>query len=62
MQAAISVAVTKKAFEQAYRSLKRGGTLVVVGLPNDELPIPIFDAVLNGITVKGSVVGTGALC
>ncbi|ALA52839.1 zinc-dependent alcohol dehydrogenase [Shouchella clausii] len=58
VQAAISVAVTKKAFEQAYGSVKRGGTLVVVGLPNDELPIPIFDTVLNGVTVKGSIVGT----
>lgn len=58
VQAAISVAVTKKAFEQAYSSVKRGGTLVVVGLPNDVLPIPIFDTVLNGITVKGSIVGT----
>lgn len=58
VQAAISVAVTKKAFEQAYQSVKRGGCLVVVGLPHDELPIPIFDTVLNGITVKGSIVGT----
>ncbi|MCP3762855.1 alcohol dehydrogenase AdhP [Domibacillus sp. A3M-37] len=58
VQAAISVAVTKKAFEQAYRSVKRGGTLVVVGLPNDELPIPIFNTVLNGVSVKGSIVGT----
>jgi propanol-preferring alcohol dehydrogenase len=58
VQASISVAVTKKAFEQAYQSVKRGGTLVVVGLPNDELPIPIFNTVLNGVTVKGSIVGT----
>lgn len=29
-----------------------------MGLPNDELPIPIFDTVLNGVTVKGSIVGT----
>lgn len=58
VQAAISVAVTKSAFEQAYRSVKRGGTLVVVGLPNDELPIPIFNTVLNGVSVKGSIVGT----
>jgi propanol-preferring alcohol dehydrogenase len=58
VQAAVSVAVTKKAFEQAYGSVKRGGTLVVVGLPNADLPIPIFDTVLNGITVKGSIVGT----
>lgn len=58
VQASISVAVTKKAFEQAYGSVKRGGTLVVVGLPNDELPIPIFNTVLNGVSVKGSIVGT----
>jgi propanol-preferring alcohol dehydrogenase len=58
VQAAVSVAVTKKAFEQAYGSVKRGGTLVVVGLPNADLPIPIFETVLNGVTVKGSIVGT----
>lgn len=58
VQAAVSVAVTPKAFEQAYSSIKRGGTLVVVGLPNADLPIPIFDTVLNGVTVKGSIVGT----
>jgi propanol-preferring alcohol dehydrogenase len=56
--AAVSVAVTPKAFEQAYSSIRRGGTLVVVGLPTGELPIPIFDTVLNGVTVKGSIVGT----
>lgn len=58
VQAAISVAVSKVPFEQAYRSIKRGGTLVAVGLPHEELPIPIFNTVLNGITVKGSIVGT----
>ncbi|WP_017729344.1 alcohol dehydrogenase AdhP [Halalkalibacterium ligniniphilum] len=58
VQAAVSVAVTKRAFEQAYASVKRGGTLVVVGLPNADLPIPIFNTVLNGITVRGSIVGT----
>lgn len=58
VQAAISVAVTKSAFEQAYHSVKRGGSVVLVGLPNDEIPIPIFDTVLNGVSVKGSIVGT----
>ena len=58
VQAAISTAVAKKPFEQAYQSVKRGGTLVAVALPNDELPIPIFDTVLNGVSVKGSIVGT----
>lgn len=58
VQAAVSVAVTKVAFEQAYQSVKRGGTLVVVGLPHADLPIPIFNTVLNGVTVRGSIVGT----
>lgn len=58
VQAAVSVAVTKIAFEQAYKSVKRGGTLVIVGLPHANLPIPIFDTVLNGVTVRGSIVGT----
>ncbi|MGC5327145.1 alcohol dehydrogenase AdhP [Brevibacillus sp. SYSU BS000544] len=58
VHAAISVAVTAKAFEQAYRSIRRGGTCVIVGLPTGDLPLPIFDTVLNGVQVKGSIVGT----
>lgn len=57
--AAISTAVNPKAFEQAYGSLRRGGTLVFVGLPADnEIRLPIFQTVLNGIKVVGSIVGT----
>jgi propanol-preferring alcohol dehydrogenase len=57
--AAISVAVAPKAFEQAFSSLRRGGTLVFVALPADNLvSLPIFETVLNGITVLGSIVGT----
>ena len=49
--AAISVAVAPKAFEQAFSSLRRGGTLVFVALPADNLVnLPIFETVLNGIT------------
>jgi propanol-preferring alcohol dehydrogenase len=52
---------TPKAFEQAYRSLRRGGTLVFVALPADnQVELPIFETVLNGITVLGSIVGTRA--
>lgn len=58
VHASISVAVTPKAFEQAYRSVRRGGTCVIVGLPSGDLPLPIFDTVLNGVSVKGSIVGT----
>ena len=56
---AISVAVAPKAFEQAFGALRRGGTLVFVALPADnEVTLPIFETVLNGITIIGSIVGT----
>jgi len=56
---AIAVAVSPVAFEQAFRSLKRGGTLVFVALPADNtMQLPIFETVLHGITVVGSIVGT----
>ena len=56
---AIVLAVSPTACEQAYRSLKRGGTLVLVGLPADNsFRLPIFETVLQGITVTGSIVGT----
>ncbi len=56
---AISLAVSPKAFEQAYGSLRRGGTLVFVGLPADNhIQLPIFETVLNGTKVLGSIVGT----
>jgi propanol-preferring alcohol dehydrogenase len=56
---AIALAVSPRSFEQAYRSLRRGGTLVFVALPADnDMTLPIFETVLNGITVIGSIVGT----
>jgi len=59
--AAIAVAVAPKAFEQAYGSLRRGGKLVFVALPaENHVELPIFETVLNGITVLGSIVGTRA--
>jgi alcohol dehydrogenase, propanol-preferring len=56
---AICVAVSPKAFEQAYRSLKRGGVLSMVALPADNyVQLPIFETVLQAITIQGSIVGT----
>jgi propanol-preferring alcohol dehydrogenase len=58
---AISLAVSPRAFEQAYGTLRRGGKLVFVALPADnEVTLPIFETVLNGITIIGSIVGTRA--
>lgn len=51
-------AVSNKAFEQALGMVRRGGTVSLNGLPPGDFPLPIFDVVLNGITVRGSIVGT----
>ncbi|MGB8436153.1 MAG: zinc-dependent alcohol dehydrogenase, partial [Burkholderiales bacterium] len=51
-------AVSPKAFEQALGMVGRGGTVSLVGLPPGSFALPIFDTVLNGITVRGSIVGT----
>jgi propanol-preferring alcohol dehydrogenase len=56
---AIALAVQPESIRQAFASLKRGGRLVVVSLPKDgTLEIPVFDTVLKGISVIGSIVGT----
>jgi alcohol dehydrogenase, propanol-preferring len=56
---AIALAVSPRAFEQAYGTLRRGGKLVFVALPADNhVTLPIFETVLNGITIVGSIVGT----
>ena len=54
----VCTAASKVAFEESYRSVRRGGTFVLVGLPPEEMPVPIFDTVLNGIKLVGSIVGT----
>ena len=51
-------AVSNKAFEQALGFVRRGGTVSLAGLPPGDFPLPIFDVVLKGITVRGSIVGT----
>jgi propanol-preferring alcohol dehydrogenase len=56
---AIALAVSPRAFEQAYGTLRRGGKLVFVALPADnQVTLPIFETVLRGITIVGSIVGT----
>jgi propanol-preferring alcohol dehydrogenase len=57
----LAIAASPKAFQQAYDSLRRGGTLVFVGLPADnQVQLPIFETVLGGIRIVGSIVGTRA--
>jgi propanol-preferring alcohol dehydrogenase len=57
---ALVLAATPRVFQQALASLRRGGRLVCVAMPADgaTLPIPIFETVVKGISVIGSIVGT----
>ncbi len=57
---AIALAASPASFDQAFRSLRRGGRLVCVALPADNgvMTVPIFDAVIGGKSVIGSIVGT----
>ena len=55
---ALVTAVSPQAFEQALGVVRRGGTVSLVGLPPGQFPLDIFGMVLNGITVRGSIVGT----
>jgi propanol-preferring alcohol dehydrogenase len=55
----IALATSPRAFEQAYGSLRRGGRLVCVALPADgTMNVPIFDTVISGKSIIGSIVGT----
>ena len=56
---AVALAASPPSFDQAYRSLRRGGRLVCVALPAEgTMSLPIFDTVLSGKSVIGSIVGT----
>ncbi|WP_353174146.1 alcohol dehydrogenase AdhP [Paracandidimonas soli] len=55
---ALVTAVSPIAFQQAMGMTRRGGTIALNGLPPGEFSLSIFDMVLNGTTVRGSIVGT----
>lgn len=56
---AIALAVSPTSIERAHASLRPGGRLVLVSLPKaGTLSVPIFETVLKGISIIGSIVGT----
>jgi propanol-preferring alcohol dehydrogenase len=56
---ALVLAASPKVFEQAFSSLSRGGRLICVALPADQqMHISIFETVLKGLSIIGSIVGT----
>ncbi|MEO7449290.1 MAG: zinc-dependent alcohol dehydrogenase [Humibacillus sp.] len=59
LDVAVVLAASPRVFEQAFGSLRRGGRLVCVALPAEAtMSISIFDTVIKGITIIGSIVGT----
>jgi alcohol dehydrogenase, propanol-preferring len=55
----IVLAATPAVCRQGFDALNRGGTIVFVALPKENaMELPIFETVLNGLTVAGSIVGT----
>ncbi|SNY59143.1 zinc-dependent alcohol dehydrogenase [Paractinoplanes atraurantiacus] len=58
---AVVLAADPRVIEQAHASLRRGGRLILVSLPKDNaMSLPIFQTVLKGLQVIGSIVGTRA--
>ncbi|MET4705886.1 alcohol dehydrogenase AdhP [Lacisediminihabitans sp. FW035] len=59
LDVALVLAPSAKVFAQAFASLRRGGRLVCVAMPaTGAMEIPIFDTVIKGISIIGSIVGT----
>jgi alcohol dehydrogenase, propanol-preferring len=55
---ALCLAVSPKAFQQAFESLRRGGIAVFVGLPADQyVQLSILAIVANNIKIVGSTLG-----
>lgn len=55
---AVVTAVAKSAFNQSVDAVRAGATVVAVGLPTESMDLSIPRLVLDGIEVKGSLVGT----
>lgn len=55
---ALVTAVSTAAFKQAIDVVRRGATITFNGLPAGEFGLSIFDVVLRGLTLRGSIVGT----
>jgi len=54
----LNLAPAPQAVEQGFKALRRGGTLVLVGLPQGNFSLPILGSVAKGIRILTSAVGT----
>jgi propanol-preferring alcohol dehydrogenase len=58
--AAIVFTAAVEAIPDAFRSLRRNGRLVLVGLSTTKYELPLVDTVLKGIEIRGSYLGSRA--
>ena len=58
MDGAVVLTASTAAVGQALRSLKRCGTLVLVGLAQATFEMPVMETVIKGIQIRGSALGT----
>jgi alcohol dehydrogenase, propanol-preferring len=58
VDAAIVFTAAGAAIPQAFRALRRNGTLILVGLAVASYELPLVDTVLKGITIRGSYLGS----
>jgi len=60
VDAAVVLTGSPIAVQQAFRSLKRTGTVILAGLSTNVYELPIVDTVLKGAAIRGSYLGTRA--
>jgi propanol-preferring alcohol dehydrogenase len=60
VDAAIVLTGSPAAIPQAFKALKRLGTLVLVGLSVSQYELPLVDTVLKGVQIRGSYLGSRA--
>ncbi len=58
VDAAVVLTASPDAIRESFRALKRGGTLVLLGLSSARPELPLFETILKGITVRGHYLGT----
>ncbi len=54
----VNLVCTPATFDQAFTAVRRGGTLVIVGLPPGNFTLPILGSVAKGIRILTSAVGS----
>lgn len=57
VDAAIVLTPSPAAIQQAFRALKRNGTLVLVGISVNQYELPLVDTIVKGISIRGSYLG-----